>query len=365
MLRLFLITASLILYGSLFPWQFHPLGPSLNILTRLRASWPNELNRWLFKDVLLNVAIYVPLGITGVLAFPRPRWRSWVVPVLSGITLSAAVEFAQLYTYTRTASACDFLANTGGAILGTAIGHRVRFEWRTRTSLRSRPDELLILALFVFWQLFPFFPVQGRTALLANLSELTRFDWLVFLTATVGWLCAGFAARTLLPGRRVLWLGVLLLIKPLIVNRGLMGGEVAGAALALVLLSIMALPVRLLAILAVGLVALRELTPLTFSVSSIPFMWIPFQGALGAEDWLRTSGTLVDKLFLSTAAIWLLWRSGVRLWLATALMAVALIGLELLQTHLPGRTPESTDAVLAVAAGLLLNLAYHRRARSG
>ena len=132
-------------------------------------------------------------GITGALAFPRPRWRSWVVPVLSGIALSAAVEFAQTVTRTRrTASACDFLANAGRRrILGTAVGHEVRFEWRTRTSIRSRPDELLILALFVCWQLFPFFPVQGRTALLANLSELTRFDWLAFLTAIVGWLCAG------------------------------------------------------------------------------------------------------------------------------------------------------------------------------
>ena len=363
MLRFFLLTAALILYGSLFPWEFHRLDPNFDIWRQLRSSWPDELNRWLFKDVLLNVAIYVPLGFLGVPAFPRPRWRSWVVPILCGIALSAVVEFAQLYTYTRVTSACDFLANATGTVLGTAIGHRVRLEWRHRTHLRSRPDELLILALFGAWQLFPFFPVHGRTALLGNLSELPHLDWLAFVTAFIGWLCAGLAARTLLPGRRVFWLGVLLPIKPLIVDRGLTGAEVVAAVLALVLLTQTVLPVRLVTVLAVALVALRELMPLTFSAAAIPFNWIPFRAALGADDWLRTSGILIDKLFLITAAIWLLWRSGVRLWLATAAMAAALIALELVQTHLPGRTPESTDAVLAIAAGLLLNLVHSRRAR--
>jgi len=361
--RLFLLVAALILYGSLFPWVFHPLSPYLNIGQQIRASWPREVDRWLFKDALLNVAIYIPLGVCGGLAFSRSRRQSWAVPILSGIALSAAVEYLQLYTYTRVASAFDLLTNVIGTVLGTIIAHRVRIEWRQRPRLRSRPDELLVLVLFGFWQLYPFFPVHGRTALRANLAGLSHFDSLTFLTVFAGWLSAGVAARTLLPGRRIWWLAVILPIKPLIINHTLSGAEVAGAVLTLVILSVKVPQMKIVAVIAAAVVFLREILPLSFSSTAVPFNWIPLQGTLGSYEWLAASGILVTKLFLTTVVIWLFWRSGVSLTVATGTMAVALFALELLQTHLPGRTPESTDALLALAGGLALRFVDRRRAR--
>jgi len=270
--------------------------------------------------------------------------------------LSATVEYTQLYTYTRVTSAFDFVTNSAGAVIGAAAAHRARMEWRNRLQLRGSPVDFLILALFVSWQLFPFFPVSGRTALYANLADLPQFGWLTFGTAFAGWICGGLAARALLPGRRVFALALVLLVKPLILGRGLTLAEIAAAGLALTLVSTTALPSRIAAALVAALILLREVMPLRFSTTASAFNWIPFKASLGAADWLRSCGVLVDKLFLITAALWLLRRSGIRLWFATAAMAAGLFGLELLQTYLPGRTPESTDAAIALAAGLLLDL---------
>ena len=55
------------------------------------------------------------------------------------------------------------------------------------------------------------------------------------------------------------------------------------------------------------------------------------------------------------ASVLWLWRvSGLSLVWTTAVAAAALFGLEWLQVYLPGRTPEITDAVLAVLMGVLL-----------
>jgi VanZ family protein len=46
--------------------------------------------------------------------------------------------------------------------------------------------------------------------------------------------------------------------------------------------------------------------------------------------------------------------SGLSLVWTTAVAAAALLGLEWVQMYLPGRTPEVTDALLAVLMGVLL-----------
>jgi VanZ family protein len=358
--RLFLLVAALIVYGSLFPWKFHPLDPRLHVWAQMLVNVPDHLDRWFFKDLLVNVILYVPLGFTGALAFARPRWKSWLIPIAFGVALSGAMEYAQLYTYARTASAFDLLTNATGAVLGTVIGHWVHFAWRVRPKWRSKPDEVMILALFLCWQLYPFFPVSGRTALYAHLAALPQFDWLDAATALVGWTGAGIAARNLLPGRRVWWLAMLFLLRPLVLSRSLTSAEIAGALVALLLVSRVPIPAKVAAAAAGGLLLLRELMPLHFSGTATSFEWVPFVATLSG-DWLRASEVLVDKLYLVALPVWLACQAGVSLWLAAGTTAVVLFALELLQTHLPGRTPESTDAVLALVAGLLLELAYRRR----
>ena len=133
-------------YGSLVPLDFRPLGFA-EAVDRYRAAWQVPIRVESRSDWLSNVLLFVPLGflIAGRLAVDRPRWWSWsaalvAVPAASA-TLSAAIEFAQVYFPTRTVSARDVVAETiGGAIGGAlwlAFGPRVTGLSRSRSAGRG------------------------------------------------------------------------------------------------------------------------------------------------------------------------------------------------------------------------------------
>ena len=101
--------------------------------------------------------------------------------------------------------------------------------------------------------------------------------------------------------------------------------------------------------------AVEELRPFQFQGPPGAFSWVPFEGwFLGSPESLF--GTLAGKLFLYTAVIWVLHRSGARMFWAFLAPATILGVGEYAQRYLPGRTPEITDLALLAAGGALLLL---------
>jgi VanZ family protein len=99
----------LIVYGSLYPWQFHWHTLPASPLYLLFHSWTPETTRRLFADAVVNVALYVPLGMAAWVAF-RQRWGrllSMASALALGGLLSGCVEMAQLFTPSRDCSAVD------------------------------------------------------------------------------------------------------------------------------------------------------------------------------------------------------------------------------------------------------------------
>ncbi|WP_233548793.1 VanZ family protein [Clavibacter lycopersici] len=91
--------------------------------------------RYSMIEEVANVAMFVPLGMLGVLAFGTRRW--WVV-VLAGTALSASVELAQgAFLPARVASVTDVLANGTGALVGAAAAALVAARTRRRGRNRS------------------------------------------------------------------------------------------------------------------------------------------------------------------------------------------------------------------------------------
>ena len=75
-------------------------------------------------EVASNVLLFVPLGVLGVLAFPRLRW--WLVPV-GCLVLSILIELTQFVLLAdRFASIVDVGANVVSAILGAALVRLIR-----------------------------------------------------------------------------------------------------------------------------------------------------------------------------------------------------------------------------------------------
>lgn len=66
-----------------------------------------------------NVALFLPLGFVGALAFPNKHW--WQIGAI-GLLISGCVELGQLlFLHNRFASPIDLMTNTTGGIVGALL----------------------------------------------------------------------------------------------------------------------------------------------------------------------------------------------------------------------------------------------------
>jgi hypothetical protein len=194
--RLLIAVVVLIIYGSLYPWHFEwrelPASPAWILL----HSWEGRLSRRFLADILVNVALYIPLGAAGHLAFRRLRIAG---PVVLGMLLSASIEMLQLFTPGRNCSAVDLLTNTAGSALGVlcgmifqaVAGSRIRGTGPMKT---TDPAALALLFCWLGSLLFPFFPVTRLVTIREDLQRFAVSPWfqpLPFLSAAASWFAAG------------------------------------------------------------------------------------------------------------------------------------------------------------------------------
>jgi len=374
--RILAIVVALILYGSLYPWEFHARHYGRNPLWILLHAWPSPVvDRYLLWDVGVNITLYVPLGIFGFLAVSArtPRVVRILAPLVLGWVLSASIEMLQLFDDSRFCSASDVLSNVAGAAVGIAAGalYRVRLQrilaGQDAVSLLRPSGALLLLACWLGYQLFPLFPVWGRTNVINRLTAL-RADSAVSPVSTLvvfaEWLavaCLIESIRKTMPKTKTSGLLALLLVlvpaRLIIASRTLVWPDIVGAAAAFA--AWLCLPRRWVRraapFLLTGALILGELSPFHFAAGNAAhaFTWVPFRGLFHAV-WQNGFVILFRKSFLYGSVLWLWRASGRSLAWTTAATAASLLLLERVQVYLPGRTPEITDAVLAVLMGVLL-----------
>ncbi|MBI3895535.1 MAG: VanZ family protein [Acidobacteria bacterium] len=381
LLVLFLITFTLILYGSLYPWHFHTQVLESSPIWILMYSWPKRLDGLTVKDIVINLALYVPLGFTGYLTFrnQRRRWFTFLIPLLVALLLSSCVEIIQLFDEVRDSSALDLLCNLLGTSVGLSIGYWLRTYIESPgvpVAVLRYPDVILLLISWFLWQIFPLFPIWHISALVDKLQVLIGFQLSIadLLTYFAAWLLLACLLERVLPQQIIsLLLFLLLLLMPgklLLAERSMVWPELIGAPLALLVWSAGLARLRTRIAWMVGITAVtlivRELWPFRWQIDAVQFVWLPFIDTL-AVDTVGAVVILLEKVFLYAAAVWVLWQIRIPPLIATGLCASALAVLEVLQTHLLDRVPEITDPVLAILAGIVLYVfhnADHFLARS-
>jgi VanZ family protein len=368
--RILAIVVALILYGSLYPWEFHARHYDRNPLWILLHTWPNGFDRYLGWDIAINITLYLPLGLFGFLAVSARASQAMRVlaPLALAATLSASIEMLQLFDDSRMCSLSDVASNVTGAAAGLAVGalYRVklqRFLEREGTASLLRPSgALLLLSVWLAYQLFPLFPVWGRTNLfhrLAALGAAASVSPVDTLLVFAEWLAVACLLESIRQTKTHGALAVLLLVAParlILVSRTLSWSDIVGAIAAYT--AWVCVPrqwVRRGApVLMAGALVLGELAPFHFvGDGARAFNWVPFRG-LFRSNWQSGFVVLFRKSFWYGSVLWLWRASGRSLAGTTAAAAAALFLLERVQVYLPGRTPEVTDAVLAVLMGVLL-----------
>ena len=106
---------------------------------------------------------------------------------------------------------------------------------------------------------------------------------------------------------------------------------------------------------------IRGLAPFHFQAEANHFNWIPFAGFLGTE-WQSGILVFLEKGFYYGSAIWLSRRAAFNPWQTPMVVAAILAAIEIFQIHLPGRTAEITDPLLALILGFGMKVLASRTA---
>lgn len=151
-LALMLLVAAAILYATLFS---RAEGSTGLILTPFATFTAARVQPELYREMLMNVFLFFPLGLTLSNALPR-KWHRWlriILTTLVGCALSAGIEYAQYRYALGLAETDDVICNTLGAFLGAASllaahaieKHRER-AWHTNMTLTATERQFLNIA---------------------------------------------------------------------------------------------------------------------------------------------------------------------------------------------------------------------------
>jgi VanZ family protein len=367
------VIAALIVYGSLYPFTMSAPDSAAHAFAVMFDDWSFRTS---IGDALGNLALFVPFGIAGGLAFSSQAMVKRSAMVLAmGFFLALGVQLAQVYFPPRTPAIVDVAWNLLGASAGLATMSGVRHYAMPLAGSWSAGHKAAagIVALWLATELAPFVPSLDMQLLKNTARALLqlRLSPVQILWHASGVLVAARALRILVPGNRVhralLVLIALVLAGKIIVagrepNVSTIAGFVLGYAVAYFVRNQLhrADPLVLAALLAAY--TLRAMQPFQLQMHPARFSWIPFAGMLQGSMSVNFQ-VLIESTFLFTAVLGLIRMKGMRVGPSTVVLALWVAALEFAQRYIPGRSPDITEPLLVLVIGLLLKHVGEKRDR--
>ncbi len=361
MRKLVVAVSLLIIYGSLYPFNFDLESFDPGMLPALFDFRPGRTGR---GDLLANIVLFLPFGFFAMQAAQhRTRWTTWLAILVAGFILAHGIQIAQIVVPGRVPSSGDTLLNMVGCALGCLLGTLRMPRLAAATDISTGPLPVsTILALFlVVWNLRPFIPSIDLQLLINNIKNLIDSPIphpLWTYQGVVTWLIIFHFLDSdeprLVPQKHYPTLVFITLALGFFVVGNIINiDRIAGALIALPLWQVVRRLQRppLLSFLTFVLIVGISFQPFELRGAANHFNWVPFSGALNGNLLINVLAT-TKKLLLYGSLIWLLVQSGVRLSVATIIVSALLFVSEHLQVYIVGRTPEITDSLLALMAGL-------------
>lgn len=365
----------LIVYASLFHHSgWHIAGNPFSWLT---SPLPHYISR---KDSLVNLLAYLPFGflIASCLTSRAGRGAVWALSLLAGFCLSLAMESLQTFLPGRESSLVDLAANSSGTAFGAALALQLNTLTAPGGVLRRwrenwlNPGSNVGTAIFVIWalaRLSPFIPARHWPGPLKTFCPVWLtltgklpfhpVDALVHFCYAVG--LALLAAVVLRPDVKSMRLFaavalVVLTARFFIVSGNLtieeILGYLAGIGTAALLSRLSGdLPrYAAMAALVAGYV-FYEVNPGEGSSPYGLINWLPFRYHM--DNMLGAFGLILEAIW-PFGALALLWMQLKKVTGTDGLVSggvitvLTVIFLEWLQQYIPGRTADSTQALLAL-----------------
>lgn len=382
---LLLAVVALIVYGSLYPFNFKADAIDGGLFEALaKLSWARAGR----SDRIANVLLYLPLGFCAFLWLTTrvKKPTALVLATLAGTLLSLIIEISQVYISARVPSLKDLALNA----LGSALGAMGGLIWRgvarlmhlpSREELPVRdPGAALVVGVWLIFRAAPFLPQWDLGKLKAALRPLVEPQWdaVTVVIYLVCWLVVNQALASLVRRSRrlealLLIIAAVLAARLVVANQSFVADELLALLLLLPLLVVMhrlTPQVRSWLLIAgvTTVLIIESLAPFDFARERSSFDLWPFLvwfdgnagSVLDAVDWTAMLG----RLFLFTAMLWLLIERKMPVNAAIAVVAGCALALEIAQLWLPNQSGSITDPALAFGIGLLLRSLNRGRRRS-
>jgi VanZ family protein len=364
------IVLLVIVYGSLYPFEFHEPAGGVGPLATLILTW--RVPSAGLGDLAANILLYVPLGFFGALSIRSGKriGNRLVLPIALGLVLCVAMELAQYYDAGRVTSLADVYLNTSGTALGALAGMIVGsdFRWPYGSKLFDEPVPCLLFIAWLGYRLFPYVPTTDLHKYWDALKPIVLTPSLPpydIFRYTVMWLTISHIIEAILGQNRSRVLiptivAATFAAKVMIVTKVLTVAEIIGAMLAFSLwLVALRASTRMRFAAATGLLAAlvvaERLEPFYFTPFENHFGWIPFLSLMNGSLEVNIQSFL-EKFFLYGSLIWLLTVSGMRLTGAAIVVSATLFLTSMAEIYLPNRSAEITDAVMALLIAAMFGL---------
>ena len=365
MRKVFAFVCFLVVYGSLYPFNFNYALPNLS--TAIPLAHFNFLDAGI-TDGISNIILFIPYGLFFALGWNFSKKRSllfWCV--VTAFSFGYFVQVLQLWAIGRVPWGGDAVLNTIGAIVGSSIAFRfnnLRLLNSEKVNLQSKVFAILGIGLLVI-KLAPFAPTMDFGILKENIKNLIyspSIDVYWLFEHTVTWVLVFFFLTRANPSfercRLLIPITICVLaLKFFIIANDINLSQLLGATLALVIFfaSKNLIDINKAALATVLLVAivLNGYYPFEFRTQISKFEWIPFSGALNGNILLNILATS-KKILLYSSAIVLLYTSNNKLKLSTGIVASIVFLSEVGQIFVTNSVPESTDFLLVLISGYLL-----------
>jgi hypothetical protein len=280
------------------------------------------------------------------------------------------MEICQYYDVDRVSNASDIYANSLGTMLGCLATAVLSHHWRVPLleEILAQPIPTLLIGTWAAYRLYPYVPTIDLHKYWEALKPVILEPHLIpydIYRHTAIWLTLFMLIEVIFGKVHSIFLVPIFTItvlcaRVLVIGTILSVAEIAGGALALCIWPILltlhqrrrALMVFLLL---VAYVVVERLEPFEFLAHARSFGWIPFRSFMFGSMEVNVLSFL-EKIFLYGSLLFLLRLTGSRLRTATIFVVGLLFVTSWIETYLPDRSAEITDAVLAllVAAGLAL-----------
>ena len=355
----------LILYWTLYPFEFHAAGSAGGPWHKLFSTFRTRGER---DDIVANILLFVPLGFFLMLSLPRPRWWDAAVATAGAALLSTTIELLQFYDEGRQTTLSDVYSNATGACLGAAVGVLCYRKLKTAAAAGSGRGvfEVLLLACWLGYRLYPYDIVLNFRKFrhgvqpLIDLRTLPDFTWLSHFAV---WLAVALLVETVAGSATLRWVFAVVVVPGMLAARSLIWPirlapeDVAAGALAALVWTIVLWRVssraKIVAVLFTGAIVFDGLQPLRLYSESRASVWVPFALLLTGQ---ANVGVFLEKAFLCGGLVWTAVRAGCSWKTATIAGGALVFVLGLAQVYVSGRPAGSTDLAILLMASATMRL---------